>query len=131
MTRTYDVCYCDGDDCLTPTAWFKVGSIQVLPVKATVPTIVNIAAVVTVYGTLGAWTASGDSYVREMKLLSDSAGTVGTDECYERPQSSQLVQGHTCSSTLDCDSPSSNIFGHRCYFVRSHPQLEPLEPFKI
>jgi hypothetical protein len=93
VDATYDVCYCDGN-CLNPQNWFKVGEIKVKAVTILGPSVVKVQSNIQLQGTEGSWTTQGDADLREMKVLMDTHATVGSNECFEQFQSTELVGGH-------------------------------------
>ena len=119
----YDVCYCDGN-CNLNTNWFKFGSFTINTMSAKILRagnvevdypVVNTDYFVKVHGEGGTWAGRSEpkSFQREMKIISDEYAVVDSKTCIESVQSVLLVDGHPCTSSLDCSEPESTATGQK------------------
>jgi hypothetical protein len=124
VQKSFDVCFCDSG-CDSRNNWFFAGSFSVLPLKVDFTfnsspvsrLAVNVPGSIKIYGSGdGAFRTTG-TQSREMKLLSDSDGSVNSEACYSRPQSESFVANHDCYSLTNCAIPilssrSQQVYGN-------------------
>lgn len=99
VSTTYDVCFCD-QSCDSPYSWAKAGEIVVKAVAVQGPGYANEAGDVWLLGSQTTWGSS------EGKLVADIGGSLSSDDCFDIEQSTALVEGHSCTSKVDCTAPT-------------------------
>ena len=122
IARSFDICFCDSE-CQLSANWLIAGSVQVLSLsvqfliggnQVTRPSV-NIPGSIGIIGTSAGSFRTNGTQAREMKLLSDNSGAIGSTECATYPQLTTLVSGHDCFSTTNCAVPTVSSTASQYY----------------